>query len=174
MYKIQALKELNINNNFEPLYNLYIDQVKNICKKYHIEDQYNSIMLRLWKIGLTIKICDFESEYKLNSYINRCFKNCAINLYKKEKLNSRILYNTITTYSELDKHSSLDLNNTNSKLIFYDTIKSLSPQQRKIIILRYRDGLSDIQISKKLFITRQAVHKNRVSALIKLKKIYEY
>lgn len=169
----ESLESLKKNNNFEPLYNLYINQVKNICKKYHIDDQYNSIMLRLWKIGLTIKLCDFESEYKLNAYINRCLKNCAINLYRKENLNTRTLYNTNTTYFELDKQSSMTLSDISSELIFYDTIKNLTPKQKEIITLKYKDGLSDEQISEKLLITRQAVHKSRVSALMKLKNTYE-
>lgn len=99
------------------------------------------------------------------AYINTSIKNKFIKL---SKYNNAFLYNEI----KLNLEITMDCNNNSieDSLILNSALSNLSKYQRKIIIDKFFKEKSDIEISKELEISRQAVNKTKNIALKKLKK----
>ncbi|WP_035288609.1 sigma-70 family RNA polymerase sigma factor [Clostridium sp. KNHs214] len=99
------------------------------------------------------------------SYINTSIKNKFIKL---SKYNNAFLYNEI----KLNLEITMDCNNNSieDSLILNSALSNLSKYQRKIIIDKFFKEKSEIEISKELGISRQAVNKTKNIALKKLKK----
>ena len=57
-------------------------------------------------------------------------------------------------------------------LFFYELLKKLSIIQKRVIVYKYLEGYSDIEISKILKISRQAVNKLKNRGLENIRKNY--
>lgn len=104
----------------------------------------------------------FTDDKFILSYINKGIKNSYINISRnKNKIDTREYICEIQDFNnKIDFHSDLE---------FYDLIKYLTDREKQIIIFKYFNCLSDIQISKKLNISRQYVNKLNRQALYKIK-----
>lgn len=157
------------NNSFDDIYHFYEKKILHLCRKFKIEEYQSDIFFYLWVIVKKIDLYILNTDSLINAYISKSLKNHAINYYNKKKHDNLIMYNTEITSIEIDKHNQFDFDD--SLLMFNDMVKDiLSDKQMNIINLRYLKCLSDIEIADKLNISRQAVHKNRLTALSNLKK----
>lgn len=97
------------------------------------------------------------------SYINRCIVNSYINISKSNnKISNREYLCEIQDWNHKEDFQS--------NIEFYDLLKYLNEKEKTIITLKYLNGLSDIEISKKLNVSRQYVNKLSRQALNKIKK----
>lgn len=157
------------NNYFDEIYHFYEKQILFISKKFNIEEYQSDMFYNLWTIVKKIDLNILNTDSSINKYISKSLKNYAINYYRKKRHDNFIMYNTEVTSIEIDKHIQADFDD--SILILKDILKNtLSDKQFNIINLRYFKCLSDIEIAKKLNISRQAVYKNRLLALSNIKK----
>ena len=90
-------------------------------------------------------------------------KNEAIKIYNIRKKINSVIYdsNQIEIYFNSENLKCKEVSN----LIFYDLISKLSERQKRIIDMKYRLNLTDVEISTILNISRQAVNKNKRVAL---------
>lgn len=155
--------------DFEKIYYFYEKYILFICRRYSIDEYSTLLMVHLWQLVLKIDLNKFTSSISLNGYIKKSLKNYAINIYKKYSVMNNIIFNDAILNSEIEKEYNSIYKDCESNIIFTDMIKELSERKYKIINLRYNYGFSDEEIACMIGISRQAVYKNRLSALNILK-----
>lgn len=160
-------------NEFDIVYSEFKKQIRFLIKSFNIELYENDIFLFLWNIIEKIEVDNFNHEKALYTYIYKALKNQCLNIYKKQCKDKVIIYDSSITNNIIDGQSFYNLND-NYNIIFNNLISCLSKNQKKIINLRYKFGLSDIEIADILLISRQAVYKNRKLALSKLQNSINY
>ena len=154
---------------FDEIYNYFEKYITTLSLKFKLNLYINDLLIKLWLLCNKIKLINFKSTEQLDCYIKYSLKRTAINLYNTEKRQNRINFNS--NIIELNSNiisNSLHFNDSN--IIFDDLISNLTEQKKIIIKLRYKDGLSDSEIAKLINISRQAVYKNRLSALNSIKQ----
>lgn len=167
---ITLLNEFQNNTiDFDVIYNYFENYISNLIFKFNIDLYTNDIFIKLWLLCKNINLSNFASHQQLECYIKHTLKRTAINIYNTEKTHNRVDFNSniLNIFSNDHSHS---LNFDDSNIIFDDLINKLSPKKRSIIILRYKQGLSDSEIAKHVNLSRQSVYKNRLSALHTIKK----
>lgn len=162
------ISDFKSTSDFENIYYFYEKHILFLCRRYNIEEYYNSLMIKLWELTIKVDLKKFNNSKLLDSYIRKSLKNFAINLYRKNVVFNSIIFNDDVTNIEIEKKSiNIDYN---YNIIFIDLIDKLPKRQYKIINLRYNYGFSDEEIASIIGISRQAVYKNRIAALNCLKK----
>ena len=164
------LSELIKYNDFNKVYLIFKKQIDLLSINFNIEIYKNDIFLFLWNLTKKINTNNFKSEKALYGYIYISLKRYCISIHNKNKHDNVIIYDSNITNIEIEKLKYSQSLNTSS-LIFDDLISHLPNKQKKIINMRYKQCLSDSEIASILNISRQAVHKNRCSALNKLHNI---
>lgn len=122
-----------------------------------------------------LMVCFIQAVYKfptksesiedrtILSYINKCVVNAYINISKNnKKLCNREYLCEIQEWNHKEDFQS--------NIEFYDLLKYLNEKEMIVITLKYLNCFSDIEISKKLNISRQYVNKLNKRALSKIKK----
>jgi RNA polymerase sigma factor (sigma-70 family) len=142
---------------------------KPLIKKYsyllNYSDAEQDLTLAFIEIIEKIPTQKFDKEnadFFILSYIKAAIQNRYIYLSK----------NKYTGYLQEElKEDSLVINdsNTDDSLTISEALKQLTAQQKKVIILKYFYGYSDVEISNSLEITRQSVNKIKLRALEKLR-----
>lgn len=159
----------NSENLFEEFLTLFSKTIDYFIFSFQIELYRNDLLIYLWSLLKKINLNNFKNDKLFKTYINKCIKNYCIYLYKRNKLDKKILYDSELTTLQLEAKLSND-NSDTYNIFFYELIKELNKKQKKIIILSYMYCLSDAYISKLLHISRQAVFKSRKLALSNLHK----
>lgn len=156
-------------NNFDEIYFHYKKYIASLAKKYFILGYINDISSKLWSIVSILDISKFRNSLEVDKYIFFSLKNFCIDIYRNIKpKRDFIIYNSKIIDINLNNESYSEILD-DSLLNFYSIIKPLPQKQRRIIDLKYHYCFSDVEISKELSISRQAVNKNIKSALTKLK-----
>ncbi|QUI24501.1 sigma-70 family RNA polymerase sigma factor [Vallitalea pronyensis] len=161
---ISELVEESKIGNRESLWKL-IQRFSPLIGKYsrilRYEDAKNDIIEHFIRI---IKQMPLMSEGKEIKYINNSIRNISIKLSKRSSTyEDNILLNDQMEYFQ----SELRINGLSIDM--ESALKSLEDKARKIICYRYILGYSDTEISNKVSISRQAVHKARKKALTALR-----
>jgi len=154
------------SGNSNDLYNLIL-KFNPLLTKYskllNYEDAKCDITLRFIEIINKMPINKkFTADKFILSYINKGVRNSYTNISRnKNKIDTGEYICEIQDFNnKIDFHSNLE---------FYDLLKYLTHKEKQIIIFKYFNCLSDIQISKKLSISRQYVNKLNRQALHKIK-----
>ncbi|WWU66687.1 sigma-70 family RNA polymerase sigma factor (plasmid) [Clostridium baratii] len=155
--------------NFNEIYFYYKKSIFLLAKKYFIFDYIDDISSKLWSIVSILNISKFKNSIEIDKYVFHSLKNFCIDLHKSINKNKGfIIYNS--KIIEINLNNEIYSEKLDDSLInFYSIIKPLPERQRKIIDLKYHYCFSDVEISKELCISRQAVNKNIRLALTKLK-----
>lgn len=166
---VELIENYNKNNDFEPILQYYKLYIKYLSRRFRIEEYLSNLSVKLWIIVSQIKVNRFKNNSAVDSFIKKCLRNYAINLFRKYIECNIIMYNDEILNIEGNKISNSKELDVESKVSFYELIKELSKIQRVIISLRYDKCFSDKEIAAVLGITRQAVYKNRKKAIATLK-----
>lgn len=169
MMNLKNIIELYKNNesNFTDLLTYLKPTIKIILSKYSFKILEEDLITYLWQLISKLDTYKFPNDKALYSYIYISLNNyCKSYLKNQKKFN--IIYDSNITDTQLEKDSLSELND--SWIIFNNLIQDLPDKQKRIISLRYGYCFSDKEIADYLKISRQAVHKNRTSALNRLTK----
>lgn len=152
---------IEIINIFKPVINKYD---KN---SYH-EDMGSELVLFMITVLEKMPIREelFNNDKYIFSYIFKSLKNKYISINKKsyERYNNEILNNEYLNYHDYEL--------LKSDLIFYDMIKTLSDNEKNILVKKYINHLNESDIAKKCNTSRQYINRTHKKALDKLRKIY--
>lgn len=170
--KILLSKYKNKLIAFDNIYIYFQSYVNKLSYNYKISLYSNDIFLHLFRISNEVDLKRFKDDIQLEKYIKCALKRYAITLYHKQVKDNLIIYNSTATNIEIDK-SLIENYSETLQIKFNNLLFGLSEKQKKIIKLRYEYGFSDVEISKMLKISRQAVHKNRTIALKLLRVRFE-
>ena len=149
----------------------FICQFQPLIKKYSYllkyEDAPSELTLTFIETLYKIPINNpkFKQDKYIVSYINKSIKSSYIHLSKSR--------NKLCYYeSPINLDITEDFYQTNivDKLFIYELLSLLTLREKEIINLRYFKEYSDIEISQKLRISRQAVNKTKNRAITKMKK----
>ncbi|MPQ43825.1 sigma-70 family RNA polymerase sigma factor [Clostridium tarantellae] len=128
------------------------------------------LIIYIMNLYKKIDFLKFNNENELKYFIYKCLDNERKRLFFKskkvkecEQVNSYVVDINMNTLSYSDKF--------HTDMYFFDLISNLSPKQKNIIYYKFYLQLSDVEISNKLNISRQAVNKTKLLALSNLKKV---
>ncbi|NFJ05607.1 botulinum neurotoxin transcription-activating sigma factor BotR [Clostridium botulinum] len=155
---IKILKDNN--KKFEDIYMNYKNLIDIFIKKYNLSENYNDILNHFWIILI---------EDDLNKYISKCLKRYCLSICMKKNRDKKIIYNSEITDINLNLIQDNCFNDIEFE--FKDLISILPNTQQNIIYMKFFKDMKDIEIAKKLKISRQSVYKNKSLALEKLKPI---
>lgn len=153
---------------------LLIDRFKPLILKYSKELKYEEaqtdliISLIETTKKLKFKISTSSDEPLVVHLIHKSLKNKKIDLYRKYIRKKNIEVVSLEKTEELIGGVNIE-----DDYIFMKLLDQLNTRQKNIIILKFIYKYSDIEIAKKLKISRQAVNQNKNKALNCLKKFYE-
>ncbi|MDB0438054.1 hypothetical protein C4R89_00695 [Clostridioides difficile] len=170
MKLIDIITEYQDGNNYLIL--SLLDKFKFLIKKISNKLDYECAetdlviyLIELIKSIDTSKLLN-KSDGALIKYINTSLNRKSISLYNRNKK-----FNTETIKYNDDRKSITPCSDTN-ELELYSLLNCLSDIQKKIIIDKYINNLTETEIACTLGISRQTVYSNKVKALSKLKKYY--
>lgn len=171
---IELIRRVKEDKNSFPL---IMDKFDPLLKKYtkllfkdEAEDIRSEYTLALWEAICNISY--YENEGQITNYLCRAIQNKYLELYR----NSKKYHNYIVNIEE--EHFSTLQYNENSyddvvlKNALEDIKKSYIGKKQEIFNLSYCENYSDIEIAKKLGITRQYVHRIKMLIRDDLKKIF--
>ncbi|MBW6410190.1 RNA polymerase sigma factor [Clostridium weizhouense] len=165
--KIELFKE--DSNNFVEILYYFSSKIDYLSYKLRYPEASTDLVIYLYELILDLNIKKFNNDEEVLKYIKTCLKNKSIKLYYK--INS---YRNFLTYSSDEELLNiLDKNNYSneySNVMFNDLISLLKPKHKEIIFYKFYLQLSDIEIGKRLKISRQAVNKFKRQALKFLKE----
>ena len=167
--------------------------VAHIAKKYQNVDEETEDMISIGTIGLIKAIDSFDSgKGKLSTYASRCIDNELLMFLRARKKTSRevSLYEPIGTDREGNEINLLDIMEqeqvdvvdrmeAENKLSRLSGLihEKLNEREREIIILRYgltsEYEVTQLEIGRKLGISRSYVSRIEKRALEKLREAYE-
>jgi len=113
------------------------------------------------------KLRELTSEGQLVKYVSIVLKNKYIDLVRKNKHpNFEITTENISNYETL----IYDIENVESQLYFNDLIKSLTENQKWILIQIFVYQKTESEIAKSKGVTKQSIHNIKKQAFKKIKK----
>lgn len=143
-------------------------KIKKLSRKLNYE--YAETDLKIYFIELIKSINIYKLKNKSDNgvfkYLNICLDNKSNTLYKSNsKFNNEIIEydDEINTGKEYLQTSKVEI---------YAMLDYLNDIQKKIIISKYINELTDNEIAYTLGISRQSVYTNKNKALSELKKYY--
>ncbi|ACQ51208.1 botulinum neurotoxin transcription-activating sigma factor BotR [Clostridium botulinum] len=157
------------NKKFEDIYTNYKNLIDIFIKKYNLSENYNDILNHFWIILKKADLNKFNTENDLNKYISKCLKRYCLSICTKKNRDKKIIYNSEITDINLNLIQDNCFNDIEFE--FKDLISILPNNQKNIIYMKFFKDMKDIEIAKKLKISRQSVYKNKNLALEKLKPI---
>ncbi|AUM93822.1 TPA: botulinum neurotoxin transcription-activating sigma factor BotR [Clostridium botulinum] len=157
------------NGEFQEIFKHFEKTINIFTRKYNIYDNYNDILYHLWYTLKKVDLSNFNTQNDLERYISRTLKRYCLDICNKRKIDKKIMYNS----EIVDKKLSLIANSYSSYLEFEfnDLISILPDDQKKIIYMKFVEDIKEIDIAKKLNISRQSVYKNKILALERLEPI---
>ncbi len=155
------------NEKFKKIYMNYKDLIDIFTTKYNLSENYNDILNHFWIILKKADLNKFNTEDDLNKYISKCLKRYCLSICMKKNRDKKIIYNSEITDINLNLIQDNCFNDIEFE--FKDLISILPNTQKNIIYMKFFKDMKDIEIAKKLKISRQSVYKNKNLALEKLK-----
>jgi len=165
MYKktlFELVKTIQTKGNENAMLKL-IKEFQPLIKKYSYlvdyEDSESELTLTFIETLYKIPINNpkFKQDKYIISYINKSIRNKYIYLSKNR---NKIYY--YESPINLDITQTPYQTNIGNKLFINDLLLTLTKREREIINLKYFKEYSDIEISKKFGISRQAVNKTKI------------
>ena len=147
-------------NVFPQIYGEFEKLIYHYSKKLNLEDARQELTVFL--IELLYKI-DFSLNDGIKKYVAVCLRNKYITLSKQNQRNVDLIEKlsiNCDTYS--DFHGDL--------VLLKELISKLPIKQREVIIYRYIYNYSDVEISKIMNVSRQAVNRLKNRALNSLRE----
>lgn len=156
-YKVAILK---LVKQFQPL-------IRKYSYLLNYEDSLSELTLNFIETLYKIPIDNprFKQDKYIISYINRSIRNGYIRFSQKR---NKLYYYEPTINLDIIKDSYQI--NVGDKLYIDELLSLLTEREKEIIHLKYFKEYSDIEISKKVGIPRQAVNSTKNRALTKMKK----
>ena len=148
-----------------------IKRFQPLIKKYsyllYYEDSQSELTLTFIETLYKIPIDNprFKQDQYIISYISKSIRNNYIHLSKKR--NQLYYYESPINLDIAEDSYQI---NIGDKLYIKDLLSLLTEREKEIINLKYFKEYSDIEISKKIGISRQAVNKTKNRALKKMRK----
>ena len=148
-----------------------IKQFQPLVRKYsyllYYEDSQSELTLTFIETLYKIPIDNprFKQDQYIISYISKSIRNNYIHLSKKR--NQLYYYESPINLDIAEDSYQI---NIGDKLYIKDLLSLLTEREKEIINLKYFKEYSDIEISKKIGISRQAVNKTKNRALKKMRK----
>lgn len=162
-YKKGDRKSLEVLiNDFNPL-------IKKMSKDLHYEEGCTDLIIFFIELMGRIDFTNFRvvTDSIIISYIQRYLKNKTIDLCR-ERIRKNIDFIDIELEEVCEDESSIELD-----VCFKEYVSErFSGVQKDVIIFKYIKGYSDVEISEKLKISRQAVNSAKNRALKKVKDDY--
>ncbi len=148
----------------EELINYFNDIIINISKKLNYEEAQTDILICLIELLKKINLKHYSNNNSIRAMVIRSLVNKRTDLFRKNVLKMQEEYklnlDIISTYYDNDR----------SSLIIEDLIKPLSEKQKEVIKLSFIEQYSDIEISKIMNVSRQAVGQMKKRSLNLLKE----
>ena len=133
---------------------------KKFARKLYYPEAETDLIIEFIQLIDNIKLERFSEsdEGRLVNYIYDSLNNKRIDLYRKHLKNRQelLLVSDVHTIN-----NSIALDSSESDLHFHDFISTLTDLQKQVVFMRYFEGYSDSEISKKLNVSRQAVNSTR-------------
>lgn len=145
---------------FEPI-------IKKLSRKLNYEEAETDLVIFFIEFAKSINLEKFKikNDGIIVNYIKKSLYNKYTKILSKKILNNR------DSIEYMDNHILSQDDKTN--IFLYEYIKlNLNRTQSMVIYYKYIHDLSDIEISKKLNISRQAVNKAKNKSLYKLQHEY--
>lgn len=143
---------------FEPIISKYSFWLKD-------EDARQELSLFLIEQIKNYPLESFRCDAAFIQYISRSIYHEYIRLSKHQQKQKE----NVLSFDEQLQIPCSDEENIERRILIYDLLSRLSKKQREIIVLEYFYGYKDREIGNKLNISRQAVNKEKNSALKKLR-----
>ncbi|MCY6355391.1 RNA polymerase sigma factor [Clostridium sp. ZS2-4] len=148
-------KILDIINKFKPL-------IKKFSRKLIYEEAETDLTISFIEMIQTMNLNNFtsENEGKIINYINSVIRNKHIDLFRKY-----VLRRTEEVELNLDILIDYTNNSIEDSILIEDLLNRLPKIQKTVLKEKFIKDHSDIEISQKLNISRQAVNKTKNRAL---------
>ena len=136
----------------------FLPIIKRVAYKLNYDGAETDIIICLIEAIYSLEYSKIEEfcAGQIVNYIAQIVRNNGVDLYRKRKVYIDEIY--IDNYIEI---SDAIYESTG----FVEYLEFLNDKQQKVIIMKYFLGYSDIEIAKKLLISRQAVNKIKRGAL---------
>nr|WP_280955290.1 sigma factor-like helix-turn-helix DNA-binding protein [Clostridioides difficile] len=174
-YELIILSRSNSAENLQELLITFKPLIKKLSKFLYYEEGETDLIIFFIELIKSINLNNFtkQNDAIIVKYIHKSLLNKMFQLSKKQSRSK-------LQFLELNENMLNLRNNYPNEYIFEEDIcfqeyifNELSGIQRKVIFYKYLEGYSDIEISIKLKISRQAVNKAKNRAFKKIKKDYE-
>ncbi|TVR19575.1 MAG: RNA polymerase sigma-70 factor [Balneolaceae bacterium] len=142
---------------FNVIFNLYHKQLYVQAKKYlkdsHLaEDALQDVFIKLW-----LKRDTLDNEKSVQSYLAVCLKNHILNMIRNQKRRILGAYELKEEYHPLTNCTEDDMQLKEYRKILNNGIEAMPEKRREIFRLKFKYGLSNEQIAKKLKISNNTV-----------------
>lgn len=153
-------KIINIITKFNPL-------IKSLSRRLQYEESETDLIICLIEtIGsIDLHNFDYSNEGPIISYIKNVMHNKSIDLFRKNIVRKK--EEVEINYDILADKSNYDIE---TNIFIKDLFNILSELQNKVLCEKFIKDNTDIEIAKKLNITRQAVNKAKNRAIKKLRE----
>ena len=167
---MEMSKLVGIVKENKEMFNLMIDQFEPIIKKYtkllckdEAEDVRAELIAALWEAVCSITF--YNDEGQVVSYLTRAIKNKYLELYRK----SRKRNDKIIAVEEEELSNRAEFDRAYENLITVDDMNrfggKLKGKKKEIFELIFCREYSDIEAAKELKISRQYVHRIKLSLI---------
>ena len=157
-------------SKFEELYNTYKQDMYAIAYAIlnNVQDAEDAVSQAFFSIAESFTKISQTPCHELRSYVVIITKNTALNIYRKNKAER-----THSVPVEYDLSKYLEEYPDDNYQYLVESIRSLTGDDKDIIVLYYLYGFTAKQIGKQLSISEDAVRKRVERAKIKLKERLE-
>lgn len=150
---------MEIIERFTPL-------LKKYSKNLSSDEVFSDLEITLIETikAMPLKKHSSMKEEQIVAYINKAIKSKYIKLSKKNKLIANREIELNLDIAGIDYMDKIERKN-----IIYSLMDKLTSLQKEIIIQKFIYGYSEVEIAKKLHVSKQAVNKSKKRALETLK-----
>lgn len=150
------------------LYLNFSSTIKKLSKNINYEEAETDLIISFLELIKEINVDIFrdKSDKQLAKFIHTYLKNKAVDIFRKYVMRKKIVVGI--NYDLVCDNSYVNFDNN---IFISNLLKNLPEKQRKVIILKYIYGFSNIEIGKLLKVSRQAINNTKNRALKNLKSI---
>jgi toxin-associated regulator BotR len=154
----------NKSNNFMDIFAYFESKINYLSYKLKYPEAATDFIIYLYELLIELDLSRLIDDESILKYVRKCLRNKSTKLYYKINVDkSHIVFNSdVEVLESIEKINSRD---DYSNIIFNDLISFLKPRQKQIVFYKFYLQLSDIEISKILQISRQAINKSEKIAL---------